>query len=555
MLRELRIRDLAVIDELSLELGEGLTVLSGETGTGKSILVEALSLLVGERASADYIRAGADRARIEGRFEVDGCADILDRCERAGIEVEDGWLVLKRELQREGRHRAWINSSPATTSLVRELGDRLLDLHGQHEHQRLLHRPEQRRILDAFGGATELSAHVAEEYRGLRAVEERLAQARRRASEGRERADYLRFKADEIEAAGVEPDEEGHLERDARRLTHSEELLAVTRDLYDGIYDGEGSVVDRLGQLSQSLGELTRIDPEGQAFEELHETALRALEELGRRLGEYRTDIEHDPARLGQVRERLDELYRLKRKYGESLAEVIAAGHAARAELTSIEGSEDEIERLEAERSASTERLEAGAGLLSEARVAAARRLEETVGRSLPELGLAGGRFAVHLEPQDEVAPGGKERVEFRVSLNPGFEPAPLARVASGGEMSRLMLALKTALAEVDEVPILIFDEVDAGIGGEVAHRVAERLAGVAGSHQVLVVTHLAQIAARATAHLSVDKLTEGDRPRTRVQLLEGGDRVRELARMLGGDPESEVSRTHAEELLGAPSV
>jgi DNA repair protein RecN (Recombination protein N) len=555
MLRELRIRDFAVIDELSVEFGPGLTVLSGETGTGKSILVEALSLLVGERASADYIRAGAERARIEGRFEIEARSDIVERCERAGLEAEDGWLVLKRELRREGRHRAWINSSPATMSLVRELGDRLLDLHGQHEHQHLLHRPEQRKILDAFGGVTELAADVVRAHGELRALDERIAEARKRASEGRERVDYLRFKAEEIETAALDPDEEDQLEREARRLTHSEELLALTGKLYEGIYEGEGSVVDRLGELAGSLTEVTRIDSEGAAFEELHETALRALEELGRRVGEYRTGVEHDPTRLSQVRERIDALYRLKRKYGDTLAEVIAAGAAARAELASIEGSDDEIERLEAERSACAIRLDARSRSLSEARASAARRLEDMVGRSLPELGLAGGRFVVCLEPQDEVTPGGRERVEFRVSLNPGFEPAPLARVASGGEMSRLMLALKTALVEVDEVPILIFDEVDVGIGGEVAHRVAERLAGVAGSHQVLVVTHLAQIAARATAHLSVDKLTEGERPRTRVQALEGGDRVRELARMLGGDPESEASRTHAEELLGVASA
>jgi DNA repair protein RecN (Recombination protein N) len=268
-------------------------------------------------------------------------------------------------------------------------------------------------------------------------------------------------------------------------------------------------------------------------------------------LGEYRAGVEHDPNRLERVRERLDDLYRLKRKYGRSLSEVIAAGEAARAELSAIEGSDEEIERLGRERSDRAVRLEEKAGQLSKARRAAAARLEESVVRSLPELGLEGGRFVVHLEALDEVMPSGRERIEFRVSLNPGFDPAPLSRVASGGEMSRLMLALKTALVEVDEVPILIFDEIDAGIGGEVAHRVAERLARVSSSHQVLVVTHLAQIAARAGSHLSVDKLTNGSRPQTRVRPLAGAERVRELARMLGGDPESEASRTHAEELLG----
>jgi DNA repair protein RecN (Recombination protein N) len=287
----------------------------------------------------------------------------------------------------------------------------------------------------------------------------------------------------------------------------------------------------------------------------MHETALRTLEELGRRIGEYRAGVEHDPVRLDRVRARLDTLYRLKRKYGGTLVDVIAAGEAARAALASVEGSGEAIARLEAERAERASRLEARAGELSEARREAGRRLEGTVGRSLPELGLKGGRFVVHLEPHPDVRPGGRERVEFRVSLNPGFDPAPLTRVASGGEMSRLMLALKTALVEVDEVPILIFDEVDVGIGGEVAHRVAQRLAQVSESHQVLVVTHLAQIAARADSHLSVDKRTSGSRPSTRVRSLEGAERVREVARMLGGDPDSEASRTHAEELLEVAGV
>ena len=551
MLRDLRIRDFAVIDELSIELGPGLTVLSGETGTGKSIVVEALSLLLGGRASADYIRAGAERARIEGRFEIDGNAAIIARCETAGIEIDDGWLVLRRELQREGRHRVWVNESPSTTALVRELGERLLDLHGQHEHQRLLRRPEQRRILDAFGNASTLAAEVALEHRGLKDVDERIDEIKRKASEGRERADYLRFKAEEIAGAEIDPEEETQLDREASRLTHSEELLAAAGELYSGVYEGEGSVVDRLGELARPLAELTRIDPDGAVFEDLHETALRALEELGRLLGEYRSGVEHDPNRLQRVRERLDDLYRLKRKYGGSLPEVIAAGETARAELAVIEGSDEEIARLGQERSDRAARLEERADQLSIARRAAAAQLEESVVRSLPELGLEGGRFVVHLEPHDQVTPSGRERIEFRVSLNPGFDPAPLSRVASGGEMSRLMLALKTALVEVDEVPILVFDEIDAGIGGEVAHRVAERLARVSRSHQVLVVTHLAQIAARAGSHLSVDKLTNGARPQTRVRPLAGAERVRELARMLGGDPESEASRTHAEELLG----
>lgn len=550
MLRELRVRNFAVIDELTVELGPGLTVLTGETGAGKSILVEALALLVGGRPSADLIRAGRGRATVEGRFEIGGSPGLAALLDEAGVDADDEWLILKRELRREGRHRAWVNGSPSTTKLLRALGERLVDLHGQHEHQRLLSRGEQRRILDAFGGAADLARRLAEAYRALSEVEAELAETRRRAAEGRERADYLRFKAEEIEAATLRPGEDEELKAETRRLTHSEELIALSERLYGEVYEAEGALVDRLGDVGRGLGELARIDPEREDLLALHETALRTIEELGRELGEYRGSVEHDPARLEEVRDRLDLLYRLGRKYGDTVEDVIRTGQTARAELAGIEGAEDEIERLERARAERQRALEGLADELGAARRRAGGQLEEAIERSLPALGLVGGRFEVRLEPLPAIGPGGRERTEFQVSLNPGFDPAPLARVASGGEMSRLMLALKTALVEVDEVPVLVFDEIDAGIGGEVAHRVASRLARVAASHQVLVVTHLAQIAARADAHLSVDKRADGEATRTQVIPLAGPERVRELARMLGGDPESAASRTHAEELL-----
>lgn len=550
MLRELRIRNFAVIDELTVELGPGLTVLTGETGAGKSILVEALALLVGGRPSADLIRAGRGRATVEGRFEIGGSPALAALADEAGVDADDEWLILKRELRREGRHRAWVNGSPSTTKLLRALGERLVDLHGQHEHQRLLSRGEQRRILDAFGGAADLARRVAEAHRALSEVEAELAETRRRAAEGRERADYLRFKAEEIEAAKLRPGEDEELKAETRRLTHSEELIALSERLYGEVYEAEGALVDRLGDVGRGLGELARIDPAREDLLALHETALRTIEELGRELGEYRGSVEHDPARLEKVRDRLDLLYRLGRKYGDTVEDVIQTGQTARAELAGIEGAEDEIERLERARTERQRTLEGLADELGAARRRAGGQLEEAIERSLPALGLVGGRFEVRLEPLPTIGPGGRERTEFQVSLNPGFDPAPLNRVASGGEMSRLMLALKTALVEVDEVPVLVFDEIDAGIGGEVAHRVASRLARVAASHQVLVVTHLAQIAARADAHLSVDKRADGEATRTQVIPLAGSERVRELARMLGGDPESAASRTHAEELL-----
>jgi DNA repair protein RecN (Recombination protein N) len=292
------------------------------------------------------------------------------------------------------------------------------------------------------------------------------------------------------------------------------------------------------------------IDASGQPFLDLHESALRSLEELGREIGRYRDAVDHDPRRLSEIRERQDELYRLKRKYGDSLDQIIEAGRTAREELDGIEGADEEILRLEGEREALSKDVDDLADRLTADRRTAAKALRLAVESSLPALGLEGGRFEVELERLDTVARGGREKARFLVSLNPGSPPGPLARVASGGEMSRLMLALKTALVAVDDVPILVFDEIDAGIGGEVAHRVAERLVHVSATHQVLAVTHLAQIAARADAHYVVTKDADDRETHATVRSVGGGDRVEELARMLGGDPGSSKSRAHAEELL-----
>lgn len=556
MLRELRVRGFAVIDSLHLDLEPGLNVLTGETGAGKSIIVGALSLLLGERASSDVVRAGEERTVVEGRFDVGSDGRAAERCRDAGVDVEDGWLVLRREVQREGRNRVWVNGSPATAALLRSLAETLVDLHGQHEVQTLLHRDGQRAILDAFAEAGDVAREVAEAHAVLEAAREAMDEMRRRLAETRERADYLRFKAEEIER--VDPrageDEEGAAE--ARRLEHSEELLALSGSLHEAVYAGEASLTEGLGGLHRGLSDLARIDPETEPLGELYATALHALEELGRRLGEYSRSVEHDPARLDRLRARLDELYRLKRKYGSAIEEILATGAAARAELEELEGSDLRIRELEREEGEARERLVRLAGRLTEARTGAARRLEEEVGRILPEMGMEAGRLVVALDPLPEPGATGAEGVEFRVSLNPGFEPGPLARVASGGELSRVMLALKTVLAEVDRVPCLVFDEIDSGVGGRVAHQVAERLARVARRHQVFAVTHLPQIASRADCHWRVAKEEIEGRAAATVERLEPAARVEEVARMLGGDPGSSVSRLHAEEMLaGGPEA
>lgn len=554
MLRELRIRDYAVISDLTLELEPGLNVLTGETGAGKSILVEALALLLGERASSEAVRSGQSRALVEGTFDVSAVPTIRVLCEAAGIALEDGWLILRREVQREGRNRAWVNGSPATAGLVSRLGDVIVDLHGQHEHQALLRRDVQRRMLDEYAGASDLATRVDIAHATVLDLAGQLEHTRRQTAAAVERAEYLRFQAGEIEEAKLEAGEEDSLRAEERRLGHSEELLALSDALHGTVYRDEDSLVDRLGALRRRLADLERIDPATADLGELYGAALAALEELGRRSGEYHAGVEHDPARLAAVRERLDLLHRLSRKYGGSVEDVLAVGAAARAELDEIEMSGAAIARLEKALSRESELLREQAEELTKHRTAAAERLAGEVSALLPELGMPNGEFRVVLEPVSEPGRHGFERVEFRVRLNPGIDIGPLARVASGGELSRVMLALKAVLAEVDAVPCLIFDEIDAGIGGRVAHRVGARLSEVATRHQVLVVTHLPQIAARAAAHHQVEKSESGGIVVTKARRLEGVERIEELARMLGGDPESELSRRHAEELLSEDS-
>ncbi len=552
MLSELRIRNYAVIEELSLQLEPGLVVLTGETGAGKSIIVGALSLVLGERATTDVIRAGEQRAVVEAAFEISARTDLLQRCDEAGIDAGEGWLVLKREVNASGRSRAWVNGSPATATLTGELGQALVDLHGQHEHQALLHAGPQRDILDAYAGAEGLAEQVRDVWSQLSRTRRRRAEVEERRMRTGERAELLRHQVEEIEAAGLADREEDlALAEEERRLAHGEELLERAGRLYDAIYASDQAVHDRLGGLRRELDALGKVDPSAVGeLAELLDAAYYALAELAERLAAYRESIDLDPARLQQVRGRIDTLWRLKSKYGPTLEAVIVAGQQARQELESLDLAESELGALAREEARLAAELESRAKRLSRARAKAARALAAEVTRLLPELGMPDGRVELALGERAEIEATGAEEVEFRVTLNPGFDPLPLSKVASGGELSRVMLALKTILARLDRTPTLIFDEIDAGIGGIVAGKVAERLKLVARHHQVFVITHLPQIAALADHHLLVVKETKARKSATRVAELDGDDRVRDLARMLGGDPQREAALDHARALL-----
>jgi DNA repair protein RecN (Recombination protein N) len=552
MLLELRIRDFAVIQDLSLELGPGLNVLTGETGAGKSIIVGALSLLLGDRASNESVRTGAERARVEAVFDLSGREDLHALLEEQGLPDEGELLLLRREVQAEGRNRAWINGSPATAGAVGAFGRALVDLHGQHEHQALLDPVEQRRILDAFANGEPLVEEIGRLHARLAILlEEREARAQR----GREleaRADFLRFQLQEIQDAELRPEEDREVEDTLLRLDHAEELARETEGVHDALYGGEGAVSEVVAEARDRVRRLARLDPGLGELEEQLDSLYHQAVDAGRRAGDYAGKVEVDPRRAEALRARLDLVFRLKRKYGPELQDVLDTARRLAEELGELDSSSLALEALDREADELRARLEERAGELSTLRAEAASRLAGEVGDLLPELGMKGSRFQVALDPLAEPGAHGGERVEFQASLNPGFPPRALARIASGGELSRVMLALKAILVRMDRVPTLIFDEVDAGIGGAVAVAVGQKLEEVAGHHQVVVITHLPQVASRAGRHLRVEKGEDQGVATTRLVTLEGEERVEEIARMLGGDPESRASQDHARELLAS---
>ena len=550
MLTELRIRNFAIIEQVNLPLSEGFNVLSGETGAGKSIIVGALSLLLGERASADLVRSGADKATVEGVFEVSSLKGVAALADERGIEVEDGTLVLKREIATNGRGRAWINGTIVTATVLAEIGRLLVNLHGQHDAQTLLDNESQRRILDAFGGAESQAAAVSKTSGDLSSVRRDIANLSSRRAEAEKRADYLRHVAREVEDAKLSPGEDTKLEDEARVLENADELRSLASNLSELLSGEEASVMTQLGAAQRPLSSIERIDPSASRMQELFDAGFYALQELSRAVEDYAGSVDLDPSRLEEVRRRRDRLFGLLKKYGPSLENVIEAGRNARAELDLIDTAQFDLANLTAREGELRKRLVNEAEKLSEMRLSAAKKLAKAVDALLPSLGMPDGRFRVMLTSRDEPNSEGAEDVEFRVALNVGHDDRPLARVASGGELSRVMLALKTILARVDRVPTLIFDEVDAGIGGRVGLQVGDTLRRVAGEHQVFAISHLPQIAARAHHHIVVAKGAKGGVTTADITVLEGTNRVNEIARMLGGDPESKVSRAHAKELL-----
>jgi DNA repair protein RecN (Recombination protein N) len=564
VLRELRVKNLAVIESLTVPFGPGLNVLTGETGAGKSILIDALTLLLGERAQpSETIRAGAETATIEAVFDAPRKSPVAALLQEHGISLENGQLVVRRELVRGGRGRVFLNDANTTLALLEKLGETLVEVHGQHEHQALIRSSRHLDLLDAFAGLGILRERLRQRHDEWRSVSAELDALRTSARDQVAKAAQYRESLAEIDAARLRPGEEEELREERRRLQNAERLAEGATGAYRELYDDPASAVERAGRAANLVRELVRIDPTIQPTVQALETALVHLDETARALRGYRDGIVFDPPRLDAIERRVDEIGRVKRKYGETVEGVLAARARLESDLEGLSRTGEDEGRLAERAERLRTELVTRATDLAERRDQAVGRLETSVLAELAALDLEFAAFRVRLlrEPAGpgelgvgpeawRLGPRGVDQAEFLFSGNAGEEARPLARIASGGELSRTMLALKVVLAATDAVPVLIFDEVDVGIGGKTADTVGKKLRQVARTRQVLCVTHLAQIAAYADQHFRVEKREEEGRPATSVAALVRNDRVREVARMLGGESVTDTSLQHALELI-----
>ena len=569
MLKSLSIKNFALIDELEIEFGSGLNIITGETGAGKSIIVDAFSLILGERANIEDVRSGSEKAIVEGVFSLSGNKKVMRLLGKAGIEYEDE-IIVRRELNLKGQSRAFVNDTPVPVSQLKDIGDSLADLHGQHEHQSLL-RPETHiDLLDDFGGLETLIRNFQTSYRELENMISELKDLVSRRDGLREKRELYSFQIREIDSVNPLPGEIDKLESELKILENAEKLYDATAKLYSLLYDSENSIHDQLVIVRNQLEDLSQIDRSFEPQKEECEGAKAVVDEITRFVQSYSSKIEFDPQRLEEIRERLGVLTMFKKKYGGSLEAAIEYREKIGEEFSLAENFDEAILKLEDGIAKSRASLSDAASRLSAKRREVAERVSGSIGGVLAEIGIEKAKFDVEIsnriykgddrrfkpfvkmgEEFYETTEKGFDQVEFYISTNVGEEPRPLAKVASGGEISRIMLALKTILAKGDRLPLLVFDEIDTGISGRVGAKVGKNLKNLSEYHQIIAITHLPQIAGQADAHYRVEKIVKGKRAVTRVFRLSEDERVLEVARLLSGEDVTQASISGAKELIG----
>jgi len=559
MLTTLRIKNLALVADLTLELESGYNVITGETGAGKSILIGALNLVLGERADRTLIRSGSDSCSVEAVFDVSKLKAPLDSfLDENGLEpCEDRQLVLKRTFTSAGANRQFVNGSPTTLNTLTAIGEWLVDIHGPHEHQSLLNTSRQLDLLDAFGKFEDERENFKSLLRKRAALESEKAALIIDEKTYAQQLDLLRFQVNEITAARLQAGEEEQVEQEHHRASNAAKLLQLSQAALDLLSESENSLLTQAGVMGRTLQELQRVDPSAAPLVRSQEQAISVLRDLQAELRHYADKVEVDPARLQELDERLNLIHSLKRKYGGNVAEIVAFGEEARGKLQTLEQRDAELARINAELQKIEAELWSAGQALSAKRRKAIPLLSKAVSKQLADLGFKQSRFEISLATMEQtefknhasrITHHGFDTAEFQFAPNPGEPARPLRAIASSGELARVMLAIKTVLATEDQVPVLVFDEVDANVGGETANAVGEKMRQIARNRQVLCITHLPQVAAPASTHYVATKQVKAGRTISEITLLDGEERVTELARMLGG--QSEAARKHAEALL-----
>ncbi|MBN1155345.1 DNA repair protein RecN [candidate division KSB1 bacterium] len=564
MLKTLQVEKFALIDRIDVDFCDGLNIITGETGAGKSILIGALGSTLGEKVDGDVLRKGSQKAIIEGMFSYGHISEIDDILLQNEIDlIPDKTVILRKEVHQSGRNRAFVNDTPVTVNVLTEIGDLLVDLHGQHDHQALLNGRYHIQYLDDYGHYADLLHEVAESHRDLMKYEHELQDLVQKEQSLREKKELYQFQLREINAINPQPGEEEELIQDEKILTHSEKLFEATNTLYEKLYGMDGSAFEIISEAHDTLTELKQIDAKFGDFITDIATSRITIDELAKFLQSYNASVEFNPARLEEIRERLVQFSRLKKKFGASIHDVLMHRDRLVKELGQIDNLDTEMERLRREVSDQRSKFSLLCERLSRQRREVASELERVVTDVLHELGMPAARFKVSIDAVEDddgivvlekkcfrANHLGMDQIEFLISANTGEDLKPLVKVASGGEISRVMLSIKSALAQADRVPVLIFDEIDNGVSGRIAQAVGRRLRKLARTHQIICITHLPQIASMADHHFVVEKFTDNDQSFTRIRKLQPDEQAFEVAKLMGGEVISEAQLEGAVELI-----
>ncbi len=549
MLLGLTLKNFAIVDDITINFGSGLNIVTGETGAGKSIIVNAINFILGDRASSDLIKSGEDEAQVEALFDISDDSEFLGRLGSLGIQTGGGEVLIKRVFSVSGKGRVYINGNLATIGMLGQITNGIIDVFSQHEHQSLLREGNQLKVLDEFGGLMEICLSFSELFREYVEVKKELEEMRMRYDGQVKKQDFLRFQCSEIDSANLKVGEDQQLEREKLKLSNAEQLFSVSKEAYEIVYESDESIIDKLKRVKSSIDNAAKVDESLLGLSEALERGMSEIEDSAFRLRDYCSKIHYSPERLSQIEDRLLEIKRLKRKYGNTIEELIEKREEMGEELLNLTDFEEKEKRLQADVDLLKSKVDYGVRELSKARLNAAGRLSRQVEKRLEEVGIKGGRLLIDFD-RKAISSDGYDKITFLFSANPDEKPRPLSKVASGGELSRIMLVLKEVISRAEGGSILIFDEADSGIGGAVAETVGKKIKSLSKRHQIICITHLPQVAKFADIHFKVTKEFQYDSTKVDIKELGEEEIIKEIARMLGGIKITEKTLAAAREMF-----